>query len=145
MSHSRQSPVVLWAFLMVSIALESCCCHAQGADNSTDRSSQDGHEWKMYKKKRVLVERINLFLVTLPCLLLFALVFAYYTLIYKQQRLHGWIMLAITGSLFLRFGVIFLIDLPVFYFGWSSKISFYGLCVLYGTCKSCFRYLPSTV
>ena len=39
--------------------------------------------------KKFLVYKINLFLVTLPCLLLFLFVFASYVSILQQLKLHG--------------------------------------------------------
>ena len=143
LNYIEQSPV-LRTILFILIAFEVCFCHAQGTKYSSSENGgsslnatrllrrQAMAERRVYKNKRVLMERINLFLVTFPCAVLFAFVFICYIFIYKQQRLHGWIVLAITGSLFLRFGVIFLIDLPVFYFYWKSSKSLTDLCVTYG-------------
>ena len=127
---------VLCTILFVCIAFKLSYCEAQSTNDSASNNDSSVDTTRLlrraYKKKKILVERINLFFVTFPCTLLFAFVFVCYIFIYKQQRLHGWIVLAITGSLCLRFGVIFLIDLPVFYFYWKSSQSFQGLCVTYG-------------
>ena len=129
----KRSPA-FWTTLFILITFELCCCHAHLTNDSSSNDTarmQRIATWRA-RQKVVLVARINLFLVTFPCILLFAFVFVCYTCIYKQQKLHGWIVLAITGSLFLRFWTIFLNDLPAFYFYWNSKWSFQGYCVMLG-------------
>ena len=148
----KPSPA-LWTILLIFIAFELCCCHAQGTNNSSSNDSnlattrrpqpKVNRERRAFIKKKVITERINIFLVTFPCFVIFAFVFVCYTFIWKQQRLHGWIVLAITGSLCLRFGVIFLIDLPVFYFRWQTGKSLNDLCVLYGEHQKYFPFLMS--
>ena len=138
MSQSYMKPSsVLWTTLLfLSIALKSCCCQARGTNNSSSNDDRGPITAQLLReelrRKLDLVDRINLFLVTVPSLVLFAFVVACYTMICKQQRLHGWIVLAVTGSFSLRFLVIFLIELPKFYFHWKPQLSFSGLCVTYG-------------
>ena len=66
--------------------------------------------------KKFIVYKINLFLVTVPCLLLFVFVFASYVSIRQQLKLHGWTLMSITGSVALRFGVLFLPEWGFFTF-----------------------------
>ena len=69
--------------------------------------------------KKILAWRIILLLVTFPCLILFAVVFFCYVSIWKQQTLHGWIVLAMTSSLTFRFGILFLAELSILYLSWD--------------------------
>ena len=103
------------------------------AEKSTEFTEEELE--KARKKWRVF--QINVFLVTLPCLLIFSFVFACYVAIWKQEKLHGWIVLAITGSLTVRFGALFLADLPVLYLGWEHWNTAQGLCVTLGELDLC--------
>ena len=79
--------------------------------NSTETNSNAGPEAYM--------EKVRVFLITFPCILLFSFVFICYLCIRRHQRLHGWIVLSITASLAVRFTVLFLIYFPHLYRGWA--------------------------
>ena len=125
----------IFTTISLLILFKSRCCHAHAASKSSGNmtAGEKLRATELLSQQKWHVEQIHLFLVTLPCLLLFSFVFACYVCIWKTQRLHGWIVLAITGSLALRFGVIFHMDLPKFYFHYKPF-----LCVTYGEYRSCF-------
>ena len=126
-NHIKQlSPVVP---LLILVSLESSVQALRVNDSlSTNHSFREA---EMYKK--TLVRRINQCVVTLPCVVLFTLVFACNALIVRQQKLHGWIVLAISGSFALRFAVRFLNHLPILYLDWNNfHWTSYKVCVTFG-------------
>ena len=114
--------------LMISVSLESSAEGLQVNDSSGTRRNYS--EAEIYTKALVL--QINLFVVTFPCVLLFTFVFVCYIGIINQQRLHGWIVLALSGSFALRFWIRFLTHLPVLFFAWEFKTSYQEVCVTFG-------------
>ena len=130
------TPIPIISTIVTLIALASLW-EVLGSDNNgsdtTERSIKKSVDCDAgCHKMRWHAAQINLFLVDMPCLLLFSFVFACYVAIWEEQGLHGWIVLAVTGSLALRFGVVFLTYLPILYFDWSHTQDFTEVCVTFG-------------
>ena len=127
----RRRPIIQLSIVLAILILASSNSTAHALREMNDSPSTNHSLGDAKLDAKPLVLRINPFIITFPCILLFTLVFVCNIAIVRQQRLHIWIVLATSGSFALRFIVRFLSHPSIIHLDSNLRAS-YQICVTFG-------------